>query len=51
MRDESHWEGIEYTVDAPPERGCYAFGLYIEGCRWCHEEHLLEASRPKQLFT
>jgi dynein heavy chain, axonemal len=34
-----------------PDDGCYIYGMYIEGCRWDYEKHMLEDSLPKLLYT
>jgi len=34
-----------------PEDGCYIYGMYIEGCRWDYENHMLAESLPKMLYT
>merc|ERR1719444_232626 len=34
-----------------PEQGCYIFGLYMEGARWCDDQGCIEESMPKVLFT
>ncbi|XP_036367019.1 dynein heavy chain 1, axonemal-like isoform X1 [Octopus sinensis] len=34
-----------------PVVGCYIYGLFVEGARWCGDEHCLTESRPKELFT
>mmetsp|Transcript_21660 Transcript_21660/g.21327 ORF Transcript_21660/g.21327 Transcript_21660/m.21327 type:complete len:369 (+) Transcript_21660:2069-3175(+) len=38
-------------VKEKPEDGCYVHGMYIEGARWNSSTHLLDTSRPKQLYT
>jgi dynein heavy chain len=38
-------------IKEPPEHGVYAWGIYLEGCRWSREAHLLKDSEPKILFT
>jgi hypothetical protein len=38
-------------VPSGPEDGCYIRGLYMEGARWNSETHLVDDSRPKELFT
>ena len=38
-------------VKEKPEDGCYVYGMYLEGARWNSNTHLLDSSRPKQLFT
>jgi len=34
-----------------PTDGCYIDGLFLEGCRWDEERHVLAESRPKELFV
>eukprot|EP00345_Euplotes_harpa_P017525 CAMPEP_0168340266 /NCGR_PEP_ID=MMETSP0213-20121227/13968_1 /TAXON_ID=151035 /ORGANISM="Euplotes harpa, Strain FSP1.4" /LENGTH=143 /DNA_ID=CAMNT_0008346483 /DNA_START=150 /DNA_END=578 /DNA_ORIENTATION=- len=34
-----------------PEDGCYVYGMYLEGARWNSNTHLLDDSRPNQLYT
>ncbi|GIQ83503.1 dynein heavy chain, partial [Kipferlia bialata] len=43
--------GLEGEPDAAPVDGCYVRGLYIEGCRWDWDHHVLADSRPKELYT
>ena len=38
-------------VKEKPEDGCYVYGMYLEGARWNPNTHLLDDSRPKQLYT
>lgn len=38
-------------VTKKPEDGCYIYGMYLEGCKWDNERHLLTDSHPKQLFV
>jgi dynein heavy chain, axonemal len=38
-------------ITEKPEFGCYVYGLFIEGCRWHYENHCLDDSRPKELFS
>ena len=42
---------ITTELKEKPKTGCYIRGLYVEGARWCHENHVLTESRPKELFT
>lgn len=37
--------------DARPEKGCLTYGLYLEGCKWSYETHMLAESDPKKLFV
>jgi dynein heavy chain len=39
----------DMTTSAPD--GAFVWGLYIEGCRWDSEQHVLAESNPKVLFT
>ena len=41
----------EKTTEAGPTDGCYIRGLYLEGGRWDHSAHVLDESRPKELYT
>jgi len=38
-------------VTAKPEDGVYVYGIYMEGCKWDYEKHMLAESDPKKLFT
>jgi dynein heavy chain len=40
---------IELT--RPPEDGVYIYGIFLEGARWSRDDHKIEDSRPKELFT
>jgi dynein heavy chain len=33
------------------EDGCYVHGMYIEGCKWDYNTHMLGESDPKKLFV
>jgi dynein heavy chain len=45
-------DNLSHTeITAKPEAGCYAWGLYLEGCRWDYEAHMLAESTPKKLFV
>jgi len=43
--------GDAETVAEGPDDGCYIHGLFVEGARWSHDTHILDESRPKELFT
>jgi len=34
-----------------PETGCYVYGLFIEGARWCDDGGYIAESQPKVLFS
>lgn len=38
-------------VTEKPEHGCLIYGLYIEGCKWNYNSHMLDESDPKKLFV
>merc|ERR1712086_994193 len=38
-------------VTEKPEDGVFVFGMYFEGCRWNKTIHMLDDSKPKQLYT
>mmetsp|Transcript_61818 Transcript_61818/g.85181 ORF Transcript_61818/g.85181 Transcript_61818/m.85181 type:complete len:82 (+) Transcript_61818:2808-3053(+) len=38
-------------ITAKPEDGVYIYGIYMEGCKWDYEKHMLAESDPKKLFT
>ena len=37
-------------VTAKPDEGVYCYGMYLEGCKWNYETHMLGDSDPKKLF-
>ena len=39
------------SFDKGPENGVYTYGLFLEGSRWDKENHALEESLPKILFS
>lgn len=39
------------NVTEKPVDGVYCFGLYIEGARWNKTTHMLDDSKPKQLYV
>lgn len=38
-------------VKEAPADGALVHGIYIEGCRWNYDKHMLDESEPKKLFT
>ncbi len=38
-------------ITEKPEDGCYIYGMFLEGARWDNKRHLLNQSRPKELYT
>jgi dynein heavy chain len=38
-------------VSEKPEDGVFCYGLYFEGARWNKTTHMLDESKPKQLYT
>ena len=38
-------------VTERPNDGAYVYGLFLQGARWCYENHALTDSRPKELFS
>lgn len=38
-------------VKEKPADGCILYGMYLEGCRWDLEKHMLGESLPKMLYT
>lgn len=47
MRDELTAQGISEK----PEDGCYIYGMFLEGARWCNQKHYITHSKPKELFS
>lgn len=46
------YDEIQATeVTEKPEDGCFCYGMYIEGARWNATSHLLDESKPKQLYS
>jgi len=38
-------------IKTKPEAGCLCWGMYLEGCRWDYDKHMLNESLPKKLFV
>lgn len=38
-------------VTEKPEDGVFIYGLFLEGCRWNKTIHMIDESKPKQLFV
>ena len=38
-------------IKEKPKDGCYVYGMLLEGARWNYEEHILDESLPKELYT
>ena len=34
-----------------PDAGVYCYGMFLEGARWNYDTHLLQESKPKELYT
>lgn len=47
MEDHRKWS----DVTEKPETGCLIYGMFLEGCKWDDETHLLGESDPKRLFV
>lgn len=42
---------VQYTdITEKPEDGCYIYGMYLEGARWDYKKHIINESKPKELF-
>lgn len=41
----------EDKITEKPESGAYCYGMYIEGCKWNYDTHMLDDSDPKKLFV
>lgn len=45
-------DDLKYTdVTSKPEVGVYTYGLFLEGCKWDYDEHVLADSEAKKLFV
>ena len=38
-------------IKEKPEAGCFVYGMYLEGCKWNYDKHMLDESDPKKLFV
>ncbi len=38
-------------IKEKPKDGCYIYGMYLEGARWDNNLHILNHSKPKELYT
>lgn len=38
-------------IKESPSEGVYCYGMFLEGARWNYETHLLDESKPKELYT
>ena len=38
-------------ITEKPESGCLIYGMYLEGCKWDYENHVLTDSDPKKLYS
>ena len=39
----------KYDLSEPPQKGCYVYGLFIDGARWNTEEDCIDEPFPKIL--
>lgn len=44
-------EVTHQEITEKPEDGAFCYGMYVEGARWNDTIHLLDDSKPKQLYT
>lgn len=47
IRDDIQIEDVKQRPDA----GCIVYGIFLEGCRWNKETHMLDDSEAKKLFV
>ena len=38
-------------INEKPESGALCYGMYLEGCKWNYDTHMLDESDPKKLFV
>jgi dynein heavy chain, axonemal len=38
-------------IKEKPKDGCYIYGMFLEGARWDYNLHILNHSKPKELYT
>ena len=44
-------DNIQYSdITEKPSDGCYIYGMYLEGARWDYKKHIINESKPKELF-
>jgi dynein heavy chain len=39
------------SITEKPEDGCIIHGMFLEGARWDSVKHIINHSKPKELFT
>lgn len=44
-------EDFHHNCSQAPKDGVYAYGLFLEGCRWNYNKRVLDESLPKVLFS